>query len=91
MFESGSKFQLRPEKIKAEISGIYPAGQSVNIHDNSDNWYRLLINGYEVMLKESILNVLFEPYVPEVPKETIVGKVQKAVKAVKKVVKIKKK
>ena len=86
MFEAGKKFQLRSDKIKAEISGVYSAGQGIQINDNSDNWYRLLVNGHEVMLKESILNVLFEEYIPEVIPEPIAAKLMKEVKKVVKVI-----
>lgn len=64
MFNRGDKLEINPEfKGIVEITGIYPAGQS----NYSENHYEMMVNGYRLMMPQSIIGEsgIFNMVVPK--------------------------
>lgn len=89
--ETKDKLQLKKDSnVMAEITAKYPIGQSFNISTGGEPFFRIMINGYEIMLSEQAISYIFEPYVapvyvpdPEVkeePKPTVKQKPERKVK-----------
>jgi hypothetical protein len=62
-------YQLRSKKIMAVRNGFYPAAQGAPRLEGGENHFSLLIEGQSIVMSETALNKLFEPFVIEKEKE----------------------
>lgn len=76
--EVKNKVVLKEDEIKGEVTAFFPGGQSMTINANGEDYFKVSIQGHDIMMSRKTLELLFR--VDEVNKKIIDKVFKKGVK-----------
>ena len=69
-YSVGEKHQVKRLETRFEILSIFPGAQRIQMTNNGITYYRILIDGNETLLSETVLDLLLSSMLQEPAKKS---------------------